>query len=284
VSAVVNGAAFLRWRRWSNAEKRKAWPHYGWFTALCSVGSAAGALAFVTRVAQLAQNYPSRRMQMQLRNPTPEEYFRICEMRGYEVRFTAAHFVLFPIELGCVLVAKLLVLHRLHVFALNKSAHPQRWLSAAKLLLVAVVAGNVVGLCANVASAFYFNQASDFARLAADAFASNNSVAGNLNLQNVNSKASFAIRVSSVQRFCEVSVLLITIVSFLVVGITSHRIIASALRTLLNVMRRLDRRAPASATSAAAIQNSANTNLVTRASLQGKALQRKVLGTASLPA
>lgn len=276
VSAVVNAAAFLRWRKWSDAEKRRSWPHYGCFTALCSVGSAAGALAFVTRVAQLTQNYPSRRMQMQLQNPTPDEYIRICEMRGYEVRFTAAHFVLFPIELGCVLVAKLLVLHRLHVFALNKSARPQLWLRASKLLLIAVVVGSVVGFCANAASAAFFSQASDFARLAADAFASNNSVAGNVNLQMVNSKASSAIRVSSVQRFCEVAVLLITIVAFLVVGVTSHRIIASALRTLLNALRRLDKHAPASTTSASSIQSSAL--LVAQASLQGKALQRKVLG------
>ena len=58
---------------------------------------------------------------MQLRNPTLAQQAQISVMRGYEVRFTAYHFVLFPIELGCVIVAKLLVLRRLQLFTLIDS-------------------------------------------------------------------------------------------------------------------------------------------------------------------
>jgi hypothetical protein len=269
LSAMIHGIALLRWRRWSDEEKQHGWRHYGWFAGLCFVGSVAGAFAFATRVAQLSENYPSRRMQMQLQSPTLAQQTTISEMRAREIRFTASHFVLFPIELGCVIVAKLLVLRRLHHFTLNNSAHQRAWLMAGRVFLAAVITACVVGFFANVASAVYFAEASDFADLAAKAWASNNTAAAADFMQAVNAKASTAIRVSSVQRFCEVAVLLMTIVAFLIVGIQSHRIFESALRTLFTVLKRLE-------VTAGGDQSSA---LISQASLQGRQLQRKILTT-----
>jgi hypothetical protein len=271
-SAIVHCVALLRWRRWSKEERLQSWRHYGWFTVLCAVGSIAGALAFAARIAQLSQNYPSRRMQMQLRNPTLAQQAQISVMRGYEVRFTAYHFVLFPIELGCVIVAKLLVLRRLQLFTLIDSPRKRAWLLAGRAFLAAVITLSLVGFFANVASAAYFGEAANFSDLATNAWASNQTDAAADFMQSVNAKASAAIRISSVQRFCEVSVLLMTIVAFLIVGVQSYRIFQSALRTLLSARLRL---AAPSILSAGVDTN----NLISQAADKGRHLQRKILIT-----
>ena len=271
VSAIVHCVALSRWRKWSEEERQEGWRHYGWFTGLCFIGSAAGALAFAARIAQLSQNYPSRRVQMQLSTPTAEQQLQVSQMRGLEIRFTAFHFVLFPVELGCVIVAKLLVLRRLHHFTLSNSAHQRAWLLAGRVFLAVVIVLNFIGFFANVASAAYFGEASAFSDLASKAWESNRTVAAADFMQAVSGKAADAIRVSSVQRFCEVSVLLMTIVAFLVVGAQSHRIFNAALQKLVTAQQRLDT-APGPASDK-------TSSLLSEASLQGRLLQRKILIT-----
>jgi hypothetical protein len=209
-------------------------------------------------------------MQMRAAPPTQAESLMISSFRGYEIRFTAVHFVFFPIELGCIMAAKLLVLHRLLKFAFGASPLHRAWLRIGRALFWVVLLCNIVGFCANIASAFYFGQAAVFCDMASSAYFLNDTVAAADYMQSVNNKAANAIRVSSVQRFCEVFVLLIVTTAFLVVGVQFYRILQTALNTLFAALQRL------LPTARGANQNA---QLINAASAQGKLLQRKVLVT-----
>jgi hypothetical protein len=77
-------------------------------------------------------------------------------------------------------VAKLLVLHRMADFAVPKGDGLSRRLAVGgRVVMAAVVVGNVVGLCANVAAAVLSKQTGDFANAAAAAFAANSTDAAN---------------------------------------------------------------------------------------------------------
>jgi len=145
--------------------------------------------------------------------------------------WVAAFYVTYAIEFLCLSVAKLLVLHRMADFAVPKSDGLSRRLAVGgRVVMAAVVVGNVVGLCGNVAAAVLTKQVGDLANAAAAAFAANSTEATKAILVQVVQKATVADDAGSVQLFCEVAVLLIIILAFAVVGIASARRVSSALR------------------------------------------------------
>ena len=99
-----------------------------------------------------------------------------------------------------------------------------------RVVMAAVVVGNVVGLCADVAAAVLYKQAGDLSHAAAAAFAANSTHAANAIDTQARQKITVASDAVSVQQFCEVAVLLIIILAFAVVGIASARRVSSALR------------------------------------------------------
>ena len=271
MSALAHGTAFVRWKRWSEGEKRKEWALYGWFTGLSFCGSTAGALAYACRLYNLKTLY----IYFDLAAPVDSsqaimQQIMMQTVRAECRRWAAAHYALIPFELGFVVLAKLLVLHRVQHFAV-KTSHPERWRKARLGLLGAVVLLNALGVCGNFGAAFYYNQAGDFGVDSANAFAANNTAAGK-ELRDVGGqKDSLAGKVASIQRFSEVSVLMLIIAAFLTVGFFSAQVFASALRTLFTAKQRLGSMA------GAAVEQ--GKQLVAEASLQGRQLQRKVLGT-----
>ena len=147
--------------------------------------------------------------------------------------WAAAFYVPYAIEFLCLSVAKLLVLHRMADFAVPKGDGLSRRLAVGgRVVMAAVVVGNVVGLCGNVAAAVLHKQAGDLANAAAAAFAANITEAANAILIQAARKATVADDAGSVQQFCEVAVLLIIILAFAVVGIASARRVSSALRDM----------------------------------------------------
>jgi hypothetical protein len=182
----------------------------------------------------------------------------------------AAYHFMNPLELAFVSVAKLLVLHRMQRFAISKSARKRQWLSAGRALLGAVITGHAVGFAGNIASLVFYVQGAELYGDAAKAFAANDTAASNVYEKLAREKRSDATRILSVQRFSEMTVLLITIAAFLVVGMNSHRIISSALRTLLNPDKKLVSVLGSVADASA---------LLTEAQSQGRLIQRKVFAT-----
>ncbi len=143
--------------------------------------------------------------------------------------WTAALFVAYAIEFLCLSVAKLLVLHRMVDFAVPKSDGLSRRLAVGgRVVMAAVVVGNVVGLCGNVAAAVIFEQDGDLSNAAVAAFAANSTDAAYAFNVQANQKATVANDAGSVQQFCEVAVLLLINVAFAVVGAACARPVSSA--------------------------------------------------------
>jgi len=270
MSALAHGTAFVRWKRWSEEEKQKEWALYGWFTGLSFCGSAAGALAYSCRLRQLVPFYIYSKLST-IVGPTQAELQQMQSTRAEGRRWTAAHFALFPFELNCVVLAQLLVLRRMQQVAVKQSRYPERWRKATWGLLGVVVSLNALGICCNFGAAFYYNQAADFNVDSANAFAANDTATG-MALNRVSSqKSQFADGVASIQRFSEVSVLMLIVAAFLIVGFFCARVIASAMQTLFTAQERL--------ASIAGVVGEQGRQNVAKASVQGKQLQRKVIGT-----
>jgi hypothetical protein len=274
VSALVHGTAFVRWKRWSEEEKRRGWALYGWFTGLSFCGSTAGALAYVCRLRQLELFYIYSKLVLEtltIVGPTNAELQQMQTIRAESRRWTAAYYALVPFEECFSILVKLIVLYRVQSFAVNRSSHPERWRKARWGLLGVVVLLNALGICGNFGAAFYFNQAADANVDAASAFAANNTAMGK-ELRNVaNHRYERAGNVASIQRFSEVSLLMLIIAAFSTVGFFSAQVIASALRTLFTAQQRLG--------FMAGVAGEQGRQMVSDASLQGRQLQRKVLGT-----
>jgi len=270
VCAVAQGTAFVRWRNWSAEEKRNSWRLYGWFTALSSLGSVAGALGYAARMGQLYYTYVAKPLDI-LKTPTLSELQLRNEMRADRLGFIAAFYSMFPLELGLVVVAKLLVLHRLHRFSICRSPRVRMWEVLGRLFLAAVVAGNLIGFGGNIVSAVYYSQAGGMADKAAKAWAANDTAVGKNWEGQSRQKTEQASAVASVQRFSEVSVLLMIISAFLIVGVNSLRIIAQALRTLLAAEKKF--------VSVAGAAGAAGREMIAGASVQGRQLQVKVVAT-----
>jgi hypothetical protein len=126
-------------------------------------------------------------------------------------------------------VSKLLVLHRMMDF--SQATASARVLTARRIVMAAVVAGNLTGVCANVVASVYYRESSYLYTDAAVFYAANNSAGGDAARARGRTVNSAAAEIASVQEFCEVFVLLLIIAAFAVVGAASARRVSSALRS-----------------------------------------------------
>ena len=85
---------------------------YGWFTALACLGSAAGAMAYAARVCHLSLFYTSNSIE-RLTSRTLTQSVLMNQQRGEQRKCAAAYYMMFPFELGFVMLAQLMVLHRI---------------------------------------------------------------------------------------------------------------------------------------------------------------------------
>jgi hypothetical protein len=129
--------------------------------------------------------------------------------------------------------AKLMVLDRMMVFAAPPGAGmPKLWAAAGRVVMAAVVLGNAVGLAANAAAAVHSQKAAQAESTASAYYAANNTEDGYkvdlLSLHEVQLVGS----ISSVQRFAEVAVLLLIVVTFAVVGTLCARILYTRVKPI----------------------------------------------------
>ena len=201
------------------------WVLYGWFSGLMCVGSVFGAVTWALWMQFLVTAFTSN-----IPSLSSAQAYSLSAQSQY---WGAAQYVTYAIEFLCLSVAKLLVLHRMADFAVPKSDGLSRRLAVGgRVVMAAVVLGNVVGLCGNVAAAVISKQDGDLFNTAATAFAANSTEAAKAFLVQANQKNTVSDVVGSVQQFCEVVVLLIIILAFAVVGIASARRLSSALRNM----------------------------------------------------
>ena len=211
VSAVGGGTMFLRWWRMEEEHRPRVWVLYGWFSGLMCVGSVFGAVTWAFWMQTLVALFTSF-------NPALSNA-QTYSFAAHAQYWSAAFYVPYAIEFLCLSVAKLLVLHRMADFAVPKSDGLSRRLAVGgRVVMAAVVVGNVVGLCGFVAAAVLSKQTGDLDNAAAAAFAANSTQAAIAFNVQANQKATVVDDAASVQQFCEVAVLLLIIVAFAVIG------------------------------------------------------------------
>jgi hypothetical protein len=266
--AVAQGVALARWFKWSAEEKARGWRLYGWFTALCCLGSLAGAISFAARVAALAQRFPRQRVE-QIANKTDYEFQQVSEYRAVELRLAVLHFVFLPFELGFVTVSQLLILYRMQQFSMSRLLQRPIWTLLARGFLAAVFSGIVVGVCGNAAAVKYLSDAVDLSVKSVAAFAAGDIDTAKALQRQAKSVESYGAGLLSIQRFCEVCILLLLISVFITVGVASYRIIAAALRTLFRAEIRINLEGGAKQ----------GRDLLSQAGSQGRRLQFKIVAT-----
>ena len=199
----------------------RVWLLYGWFSGLMCVGSVFGAVMWAFRMQALVAGFTSKTPGL-----SPAQAYSLVAQSEY---WYAAFYVPYAIEFLCLSVAKLLVLHRMADFGVPKGDDLSRRLAVGgRVVMAAVVVGNVVGLCGNVAAAVLVKQVGDLYNAAGVAFAANSTEAANAIVVQADQKNTVASDAVSVQQFCEVAVLLLIIVAFAVVGVACARRLSSA--------------------------------------------------------
>ena len=146
------------------------WGLYGWFSGLMLCGSCFGAVAWgaLMQVLVLTFNVDN--------NPSST----LTNAQAYSIdaqiqRWIAAFVVAYAMEFLCLSAAKLMVLDRMMEFAMRKGEGVwRRWVAGGRVVMAAVVAGNVVGLGGNVATAMYYQRSAEYFSAASAAFAVNN--------------------------------------------------------------------------------------------------------------
>jgi hypothetical protein len=204
-------------------DRPRVWLLYGWFSGLMCLGSVFGAVTWAFWMQFLVFNF--------LDNVPGTAPFQLQSFYAQSQYWATAFYVTYAIEFLCLSVAKLLVLHRMADFSVPKGDGLSRRLAVGgRIVMAAVVVGNVVGLCGYVAAAVDAKEAGDLNNAAAVAYARNDTDSYNKYFSQANLKSSAVSKAASVQQFCEVVVLLIIILAFAIVGIASARRVSSALR------------------------------------------------------
>ena len=187
---------------------------------------------------------------------------------------TAAHFAFAPFELGFVVWTQLIVLSRFQHFVIQSSQKKaaKKWKKARVCFLIVIVCLMVLGICANLAAAFYYSQASVSSNDAADAYADNKTATGAQLRSLGNTRHSLAGSIASIQRFSEVASLLLIILAFLIAGSFGFKAVSSVLRSVSAAKHKINERV-------GDVSSAENSQLVADASLQGHQLNVKLLVT-----
>ena len=224
VSAWAGGTMFWRWLRMDGEGRQWVWRLYGWFSGLMLCGSIFGAVAWGALMQVLV-----------LRFNLNSESSILTKAQHYSLRaqmepLVAVFSVTYAMEFLCLSVAKLMALDQMMDFAVSKAdSMPRRWVVGGRAVMAGVVAGSVAGLGGNVAAALYFQQTAECYSAASAAFAANSTVYGDDLGRQGDQQLQLAGNFEAVQLFCEVSVLLLIIVAFAVVGAACARRVSSAL-------------------------------------------------------
>jgi len=216
---------FVRWWRLEEDDRRRVWLLYGWFSGLMCVGSVFGAVGWASRMQFLLAVFSSSTPGFSIR----QKQSLLVERRNWEAAFVIPS----AIEFVCLSVAKLMVLERMADFAVAKNDGIwSRVAVGGRVVMAAVLVGNAVIFCSSIAASIFFGQSASFYSASGDAHVANNTADYVKLVQQALQKDSTGLIAESVQQFSQVTVLLIIIFAFAVVGIAGARRVNSALRNM----------------------------------------------------
>ncbi len=208
-------------------DRGRVWRLHGWFSALMACGSCVGAVVWAARMMNLVNAFNASTLFNANTSPDKAQHASLFA-RAYS--WLSAFLVMYAIEFLCLSAAKLMVLDRLSVFAAPKGTRLRKWWAAAgRIVMAVVVLGNAVGLAANAAAAVQYQKAAEAISTASVFYTSNNTKDGGDFYSLSQEVAQLAGSIVSVQLFCEVAVLLLIVVTFVVVGVLSARRVSARL-------------------------------------------------------
>ena len=166
-------------------DQPRVWVLYGWFSGLMCVGSVFGAVTWGAYMQNLAALFSSATLGL--------SQAQILLLYAQTQYWSAAFDVTYAIEFMCLIVAKLMVLHRMGEFLIGKhNSMGRRLFIGWRVVMSSVVVFNVAGLCGNAAAAVFAKQSGDLCVSAAASYAANNSDAGTTFHLQANKKSSTA--------------------------------------------------------------------------------------------
>jgi hypothetical protein len=223
VSALAGGTAFFLWWRIEEQERRRVWRLYGWFSGLMLVGSCFGIATWLTWMQRLVYRFHGESV-------TADSQADEMLYRALGNPWRAAFSVLYPFEFMCVSVAKLLVLDRMHAFLrLTQGGDLGHWTVAGRVVMAAVMAGNVLGIVCNIAGAVYWHRSSALFYEASANYAKNQTALGAEYSALAVSQVSRSGTFTSVQSWAEAFASLLIVLAFIVTGVACSRLIRNML-------------------------------------------------------
>jgi hypothetical protein len=208
-------------------DRQRVWPLYGWFCGLMCVGSVFGACAWAAQMQSIILNFLTQKGI----DPLHLQWSVLAQQYLWSTGF----YIPYAMEFLCLSVAKLMVLDRMAEFALPAAVGKSKiWVVGRRVVTAVIVVGNLTGLVGNILTTVFSKQLADVTNFTAAVLASNNTDAAYLQYlgEQANQKAQVVYDYTSVQPFCEVTVLLIVIAAFAVVGIACARRVNSTLGDL----------------------------------------------------
>ncbi len=254
-------------------DRGRVWRLYGWFSGLMACGSCFGAAAWTARMICLEIYFKG--------NVSPDPV-QMTSLVALAYNWQAFFLVTYAIVFLCLSTAKLMVLDRMSVFAAPQSTRLQKRVAVAgRVVMAVVVLGNAVGLAANVRAAVHYQKAAEAMSTASAYLASNNTEYFDnfytLSREEVQRGGSAV----SVQSFCEVTVLLLIVIAFVVVGVFSARRVSLALREVEKMRGTGVRTFSTLRTSMHRTPGQAESRVLADATMQGTALRLQVVGTSA---
>jgi hypothetical protein len=233
LSAGAGGYMFTQWLLAGRELQELMWPLFGRFTALIACGSFFGIVTWAAFIGNDANQFIATDLFNDLLKNAADvssrksHIFTIYARSNY---WYATWLVFYAFEFLMVCVAKLTVLFRMLEFAAPKANDELRRRLALFLraVMTVVILFSVGGICANAAAAATAVKTGDLFNQAAAAYAANRTAEGADLEQRVQIENAQTNRITSVQQFCEVLVLLIIIIAFTVAGtLCARRILTS---------------------------------------------------------
>jgi hypothetical protein len=223
-----------RWWRMSKEDQRRVWCLYGWFCGLMLCGSCFGAVTWAARMMHLDNSFKGNDAFRRANSAGSLDGSSGAVLFAQAYSWSAVFLPSYAFEFMCLSAAKLMVLDRMSDFAMGQNWQDEgmrkRWAAGGRIVMTVVVLGNAVGLSANIAAAVHAQRAAEAASTASVFYATNRTREARQYFNNISqTEIALVNSIVSVQSFCEVAVLLIIVVAFVVAAVFCARLINSVL-------------------------------------------------------
>ena len=202
------------------------WPLYGWFSGLTCAAGVFGSISTGTFMTAMSMYYDLSRLEY--------DTFVAAGVAQKFYKWLSAYYITYAVEFLCSCVAKLFVLDRLADFGSRETGGISNLFSGmGRFVFRAIIACNVLGICSNVLAAAFSIEASKLNYQAVDLLNRRDTdqyAAYNSTILLANNSFIRAEMSSSIQEFLEVLMLLLIVVSFVAVGVSSVRRVDFSLR------------------------------------------------------